>query len=122
MARILIIEDEIALRLIIKDSLKNAGYSVMAASDGEKAIQLLNRRSFDMVITDLIMPNKEGLELILELREQAPNVKIIAVSGGGASSGNDLLDMAIEFGAHYALRKPFIMKELMELVGEGLSA
>jgi DNA-binding response OmpR family regulator len=116
MQRILVIEDETAFRVVVKDALEKAGYQVDTASDGEEGVQLFAAQPHDMVITDILMPNKEGLETILELIELSPEVKIIAISGGGIGLGDDLLDMAVDFGANRALRKPVQMKELVALI------
>ena len=118
MARILIIEDETAFRTLIKDALEHAGYDVTEASDGEEGMRLFAEQPHDVVITDILMPNKEGLETILELTEQSPGANILAISGGGIGLGDDLLDMARDFGAKYALRKPISMKRLLEIVQE----
>ena len=77
---------------------------------------------YDVVITDILMPNKEGLETILELTELAPEVKIIALTGGGSIGlGDDLLELACDFGAKRALRKPIPMKDLLTVVAEILN-
>ena len=116
MSRILIIEDETVLRVLIKDVLENAGYEVATAADGNEGIQLFHEHPCDVVITDILMPEKEGLETILELNRYSPETVIIAISGGGAGLGDDLLDMAKDFGARYALKKPIVMRELVKLI------
>jgi DNA-binding response OmpR family regulator len=120
MARILIIEDETTLRGFMQEFLEKAGYEVGVASDGEEGMCLFAEQPYDVVITDILMPNKEGLETILELSQQSPDVKIIAITGGGIGLGDDLLDMARDFGAHRALRKPIPMRQLVEVVQEML--
>jgi DNA-binding response OmpR family regulator len=121
MARVLIIEDETALRVLMREVLEKAGYDVLEAVDGEQGMRLFSEQPCEVVITDILMPNKEGLETILELSEQAPDVKMIAISGGGVGLGDDLLDMAKDFGAQYALRKPISMKSLVKMVTELLN-
>jgi DNA-binding response OmpR family regulator len=121
MTRILVIEDETAFQTVIKDALEKAGYEVGVASDGEVGLRLFAEQPYDVVITDILMPNKEGLETILELSEQSLDVKIIAISGGGIGLGDDLLEMAQDFGAQRALRKPITMKQLLEVVQEVLN-
>lgn len=121
MARILVIEDETVFCELLEDALKKAGYEVMIALDGDQGMRLFSEQPCDVVITDILMPNKEGLEIILELTQQAPDVKIIAISGGGFGLGEDLLGMAKDFGAHYALRKPIKIAKLIELVKELLN-
>ncbi len=120
MARILVIEDETVFCMLMEDALEKAGHEVISASDGEEGMHLFAEQPCDVVITDILMPNKEGLETILELAQQSPTVKIIAISGGGSSLGDDLLDMAKDFGAQRALRKPIQMKQLVALVKEML--
>jgi len=120
MARILIIEDETTLRSLMKDALEKAGHEITEASDGDQGIEIFNAHQHDVVITDILMPKKEGLELILELTDQAPDVKIIAISGGGIGLGDDLLEISLEFGAKHALRKPVTMKHLVEVVQDVL--
>lgn len=121
MAKILIIEDEVTLRGFLKEFLEKAGHEVETASDGEKGLKLFKQSPSHVVITDILMPNKEGLETILELSECAPDAKIIAISGGGIGLGDDLLEIAREFGASRALRKPVPMQELLNVVNELLS-
>jgi DNA-binding response OmpR family regulator len=116
MARILIIEDESALRSLMKDALENADHEVMEASDGNMGVKMFNENKFDVVITDILMPKKEGLEVILEMTDLSPDVKIIAISGGGIGLGDDLLDIYMEFGAKKALRKPVRMEHLLDVV------
>lgn len=116
MARILIIEDETTLRSLMKDALEKAGHDVTEASDGDQGIKIFKLHQHDVVITDILMPQKEGLETILELTDQFPDIKIIAISGGGIGLGDDLLEIALDFGAKQALRKPVTMKHLIEIV------
>ncbi len=120
MARILVIEDETILCTLMKDALEKAGYEVMTALDGRKGMRLFSEQPCDLVITDILMPEKEGLEIILELTKQFPTVKIIAISGGGSSLGDYLLDVAQEFGAQRVLWKPFQIKQLVAAVKEVL--
>jgi DNA-binding response OmpR family regulator len=120
MARILVIEDEPVLCTLMQEALEKAGHKVLTATDGEKGVRLFFKQPCDVVITDILMPEKEGLEIILELTQQFPGVKIIAISGGGVSLGDYLLDVAKEFGAKRALRKPIQMKQLVAVVKEVL--
>jgi len=116
MARILIIEDETTLRSLMRDALEKAGHDVTEAADGDQGIKLFKLHQHEIIITDILMPKKEGLETILELTDQFPDVKIIAISGGGIGLGDELLEMALDFGAKRALRKPVTMKHLIEIV------
>ena len=120
MARILMIDDETTLREFVKEYFEGAGHTVDTAADGNEGLKLFKAAPYDLVITDILMPNKEGLETILELSELTPDAKIIAVTGGGIGLGDDLLELACDFGAKRALRKPISMKELLAVAEEVL--
>ncbi|MDY6987587.1 MAG: response regulator [Thermodesulfobacteriota bacterium] len=121
-ARILVIDDDIGIRAMLRRLLEGAGYDVAEASDGRQGIRLYRQDPADLVITDLIMPEKEGLETIRELRRDFPHVKILAISGGGRVSPDEYLHMAKSFGAKRTLAKPFDPKELLEVVHELISS
>ncbi len=103
--------------------LKRAGHEVVEAPDGIEGIRLYREKQPHLVITDIVMPKKEGLETILDLRREDPQVKIIAISGGGRIGPESYLDIAEGFGANHILTKPFSNKELLEaihdLLGKG---
>jgi YesN/AraC family two-component response regulator len=103
--------------------LKRAGHEVVEAPDGIEGIRLYQEKQPHLVITDIVMPKKEGLETILDLRREDPQVKIIAISGGGRIGPESYLDIAEGFGANRILTKPFNNKELLEaihdLLGKG---
>jgi DNA-binding response OmpR family regulator len=120
MPRILLIDDEEPLRTLLRTTLERAGYEVIEASDGKIGLQLLAESSVDLVITDLVMPEKEGLETILELRRQNSSAKIIAISGGGRMNPKVNLAMAEQFGALCTLAKPFSQQEILDAVAEAL--
>jgi len=113
---ILIVDDQDAVRMVLRDALEQEGFHVQEARNGAEAILMYRENPADVIVTDIIMPDKEGIETIIELRELAPDVKIIAISGGGRIRANDFLDMAKKLGAAHILRKPFRMKELVDLV------
>ncbi len=115
---ILVIDDEPQIRSLLSEMLKKAGYSVILAADGKEGISLYKENSIDLVITDIIMPDKEGLEIIRELKRNYPDIKVIAMSGGGAGKPEDYLSMAEKFGAKRILRKPFTMQDVMGAVSE----
>ncbi len=122
MARILIIDDDVTVRQAIRRILEKVGYEVVEASDGEEGMRLFYENPADLVITDIFMPGKEGLETIMELQGKFPNVKIIAISGGGKtdlskSLKTDFLMMAEQLGAR-SLEKPFELEELLKMVQE----
>jgi CheY-like chemotaxis protein len=116
---VLVIDDEKDILQLISAMLGAEGYEVITASDGERGVQLLNEHSdIEMVITDLIMPNKEGIETILEIRQIKPDVKILAMSGGGRGSAGTYLSTAKNIGAAATLAKPFRKQALLDAVSE----
>lgn len=121
MPRILLIEDDEPLRDTLRKTFLRAGYEVDEAPNGKAALQAFRRRGSDIVITDIVMPDKEGLETISELRRLAPNVKIIAISGAGIGRADDYLGMARHLGASRILAKPFSGDEILAIVAEVLS-
>ena len=121
MAVILLIEDDAPVRTIIRRMLEKKGHDVIEASDGDTGIELYSDNPADIVITDIIMPKKEGLETIKDLKRIDPTVKIIAISGGGKVRGRYYLDLAIKLGAKRTFEKPFTWKELTDTVAELLS-
>jgi CheY-like chemotaxis protein len=124
MAKILVIDDDrLFVQLIVKTLEKN-GHEAVGASDGLEGMKLFEKSAFDCVVCDLIMPNQEGLETIKTLRRIAPNLAIVAISGGmpsGDIHNLDLLDVAKTFGANAALKKPFQLPELSKLVEDLLA-
>ena len=117
MANILVIDDEAPMRRFVAKLLEKRGHAVFEAADGAEALRILASRSIALVITDLLMPETDGIETILELRRLYPATKIIAVSGGGEyQSGNGFLRAAESLGADCTLTKPFEFKELLPAV------
>ena len=116
MARILVIEDEEMNREALRDMLEIAGHQTVWASNGVEGLRMFGRRSVDLVITDLMMPQKDGLETIQELRQADPEVKIIAIAAGGY----EILSRAKELGADAIIEKPFRMNVIVEAVEEVL--
>ncbi len=116
MAKILLIDDDEGMRHWTSLFLRRAGHEATTASDGQSGIELAASRRFDLIITDIIMPDKEGLETIMELKKAHPSLPIIAMSGGGHMCAEDILDMAHSFGAISTLRKPFSGEKLLETI------
>jgi CheY-like chemotaxis protein len=117
MFRILVIDDNEDMRDLMRVILEGAGYAVEVAPDGEAGLRLQRERAADAVITDIFMPNRDGLETIARLREEHPQVKVVAMSGGGARvKGDGYLSTAREIGAHVVLAKPFDQDELLRVV------
>jgi DNA-binding response OmpR family regulator len=118
MPLILVIDDEVHIRTLLREMLERSGYEVMDAPDGAAGIRLYRENPADLVITDIIMPKKEGLETITDLRIEFPEVKIIAMSGGGTVGPESYLQIAEGFGALRIFAKPFKMNELLAAIQE----
>lgn len=118
MANILLIDDDATVRHALKQVLERAGHQVEEAADGIIGVAKFTASRPDLVITDIIMPNQEGIETIIELRRLAPDVAIIAMSGGGRTGNRDFLAMAEKLGAAKMMAKPFRPKELVEAVAQ----
>ncbi len=120
MKRILIIDDDVHLLKMMREMLERAGYEVDAAVDGDEGIRCYRARPADLVITDIIMPKKEGIETIMTLKREFPDVKIIAQSGGGRVSADDYLEIAQKIGVRQTLNKPIARQELLDAVAGAL--
>ena len=116
MKRILIIDDEPHILLMLKKMLEKAGYETDIASNGMEGLQLFSKYPADLVITDIIMPEKEGLETIREMKRLQSGLRIIAMSGGGKISADNYLHTATIFGASRVLEKPFTQQQMLEAV------
>ena len=121
MPRILLIEDDELLRDTLRQTFVRAGYEVDDAPNGKAGLQVFRRVPSDVVVTDIVMPDQEGLETISELRRLAPNAKIIAISGAGIGRADDYLGMARHLGASRIVAKPFSGDEILAVVAEVLS-
>lgn len=121
MKSILIIEDDIVICEILKEMLEPLDYSIKAASNGKEGLRLHTRKAFDLIITDIIMPEMEGLETIMALKQHSPECKIIAISGGGRLSKGEYLDTAKKFGAARVFTKPFNKEEMTAAVQQLLA-
>jgi YesN/AraC family two-component response regulator len=119
--KILIIDDEESIRRVIRQSLEKNGYEVLDAPNGRDGLKIYHEALPDLVITDIIMPEMEGLETIMALRRGNPKVKIITISGGGAK-GFNYLPTALKLGALRAIAKPFTQRELLRTVFDLLEA
>ena len=118
MARILVVDDDDLIRRLVVKTLERAGYEVVASADGRQAAQEYDKDPTDLIITDLFMPEKEGMEIIMELRRDHPDVKIIAISGAGSLGPTGYPDVARMIGASRTLAKPFGKEELLNTVRE----
>jgi CheY-like chemotaxis protein len=121
LARILVIDDESNIRSLVSRILQQAGHEVIEAADGNEGTKLFRKNLPELLITDIIMPEKEGIETIVELRRDFPHVKIIAISGGGKALDRDAcLKFAKGLGANRTLAKPFSRQELLDAVQQVL--
>jgi CheY-like chemotaxis protein len=118
MARVLVIEDNADQRAIVRLWLASHGYEVSEAADGAQGLAEQRRRPSDVVVTDIFMPDKDGIETIHEIRAEFPQARIIAVSGAVSRTGADFLGVASTLGADRTLRKPFDLEELLGAVRE----
>ena len=116
MAHILVIDDDDVLRETIRKILVMAGHTVAQAKEGEEGLRLFRKGSMDVVVTDLVMPGKEGIETIQELREESPEIPILAISGGTSVDRDGPLYDAKAFGANASLAKPFGVSEFQDAV------
>lgn len=121
MAQILVIDDDNEFRTVLCTTLEDAGHEVNEASDGREGLDCYRKRPVDLVLTDLIMPETEGVETIRELRREFPEVRIIAMSGGGRTGANEFLDYADKFGAAGRLQKPFSRDHLLVTIDKVLA-
>lgn len=121
MQSILVIDDDKLMRMALAKILISAGYTVVEASDGDEGLSLQRSQSFDLIITDLIMPDKEGIQIIRELRKENNKVRIIAMSAGGRGGATDYLKWARLMGAKQCLSKPIKREELLNAVSAVLA-
>lgn len=113
---ILLIDHEEALRDFLGQTLEAHGGNVTCAPDGRVAMQLYRRQTYDLVVTELLMPERDGLEVIMDLRKYAPQTPIIAMSNGGSAAWRDVLGVAQKLGARRTLLKPFTTRDLLAAI------
>ncbi|MDI1327183.1 MAG: response regulator [Brevundimonas sp.] len=113
---ILIIEDDPTLLRTLCHGFRVSGCQVLPAQDGEEGLAKFDRLRPDIVVTDILMPNREGVETILTMKKRAPDVKILAISGGGVLGATTVLDLAHRLGADAVLTKPFRSGEVLDVV------
>ncbi len=121
MASVLVVDDEPAIRELLRLVLERDGHAVTEAENGRKAMRALRELTIDLVITDIIMPEQEGMETISEIRRLRPDMKIIAMSGGGQRLSMDFLPMAARLGADRTIEKPFKPASIVATVSELLA-
>ncbi len=116
MGTVLIIEDDSQVRLMVRSMLEDAAHRVSEAENGKQGVEMYAQHRHDVVITDIIMPEQEGLGAIMQLKKLDPDVKIIAISGGGRIDSTEYLGYAVKLGVRFALQKPFAMDKLLRAV------
>ncbi len=122
MASILVIDDDRQVRVLLQEMLESAGHRVETAENGAVGLEAISRSAFDLVISDIFMPEMEGIETILSLRRDRPELKIIAISGGSPRAPMDFLPMARLAGAVATLEKPILRRDLLNAVDSALAA
>ena len=115
---VLYVEDDISIQKITSDFLSSLFDNLIVASDGKEGLQKFQDNTIDLIITDIIMPDKEGIETILDLKKEHADIKIIAVSGGGRTNAMDNLRSARLLGASLTFEKPFENKEILEAISK----
>ncbi|HXA13898.1 MAG TPA: response regulator [Opitutaceae bacterium] len=118
MARILLIDDDNSVRTILGLALADLGHTVIEARNGKEGLELFRNAKADLVITDIVMPEKEGFEVLMKLTKKHPSVKIIAMSGGGRHNAKNYLQTARLMGAAKVLEKPFSNEVLVAAINE----
>jgi CheY-like chemotaxis protein len=116
--RILVIDDESEIRKLFIKKLAGRGYEIIEACDGKEGIKLCHKTRPDLVITDIVMPEKEGIETITELKREFPDIKIIAISGGGRNAPDAYLQLAKNLGVDRTFSKPIDWPELIKTIRE----
>jgi DNA-binding NtrC family response regulator len=121
MVRILVIDDELSVLEVLRKILQFEGYDVVTAASGEEGVELFRQTPCDLVITDMVMPGKDGLQTILDLRQEDPDLPVIAVSGGGTISKERYLVVAGYLDKVITIAKPFSVESITEAVVKLLS-
>ena len=120
MANILLVDDEPLVVETLSNAMASQGHRVVTAANGNDGMEKFVREKFDLVITDIIMPDKEGIEFMLEMRRHSPEIKIVAISGGGRTTGLEFLTMATRLGATASIAKPIRLAEFRALLDKYL--
>lgn len=122
MARILVVDDEKDMRDMLCNLLSVSRHEIAEAENGSQALDLMSNETYDLVLTDVVMPDIDGIELIMKIRERVPAQKIIAMSGGGGIEGRyDYLEITRLVGANQIMQKPFTMQQLKDSVQKALA-
>jgi len=121
MARVLVIEDDGDFRNTLTAMLRSADHEVQSVSNGREALELLASATYDLLITDILMPEVDGIELLTAMRKMSSRLPVIAISGGGSMPASLALSLSTSLGASAVLFKPFYAQELLETVDRVLS-
>jgi CheY-like chemotaxis protein len=121
MATILVIDDEDVDRMLVSELLRAEGHDVVEAADGVEGIAAFEKTGVDVLITDMMMPEKDGFETISEIKRKSPDLKIMAISGGGAYNDLSSLEMVKFVGADSTLTKPISAESLIAAVNDLLA-
>lgn len=121
MAIILIVDDDPTVRLIAGELLRSEDHAIVEAEDGDEALKIVASMAVDLVVLDMLMPNKDGLETIVELRRHNPGIRILAISSGGRMEPGHLLRTAMMFGADECLQKPLRLTSFSQAVARLLT-
>ena len=128
MTTVLIIDDDEDVREALSTALQLENFETLEAPHGDYGLRLLEKHEVDVVVTDIFMPEKEGLETIVDAKQRWPELRIIAISGGpgatrrmGVDGGHDFLPVAKDLGADRVMKKPFLPSELIQVIGELLA-
>ncbi|MEX2454672.1 MAG: response regulator [Rhodospirillaceae bacterium] len=116
MGKILVIDDDDMVRDLLMETLRRADYDVDIANNGAEGLKHFEDTRYDLVVTDILMPEKEGIETIMAMRKSDPATRVLAISGGGRTGNHDYLDIALVLGATAVLRKPFRPSQFLEKV------
>ncbi len=116
--RVLVVDDDPGVREVVRMMLESAGYHVSLASNGKRAMESLQKEPFDLILTDLVMPEQEGIETIKAIRRDYPDLKVVAMSG---AFGGDYLRIASLLGAHGTIPKPLALEHVLKVIGDTLA-
>lgn len=121
MTRILVVDDNASVRTTARALLEAAGFEVVEAESGAAALKTLSSERFEAVLTDIFMPDTDGIELIHTLHRQSPDLPIVAMSGGGYNDGKDVLAVARLFGAVQIIQKPLTQRKVVGAIRRALA-
>ncbi len=121
MARILIVDDDDISRMLLGETLKSDGYEILQAADADAALKTCKTIQVDLIIADILMPGKSGLELVMEVQTTHPNIKVILLSGGITKTAKPGASLGDAFGVYATIAKPFEVDELLEKVKGALA-